>query len=360
MANDLFINLLLLISFTFVGGHILKEAHESVMSKVYGKILIGIGGGILGILMMVYTIQVVGTNTLIDLRALSMIIMSSVGGLVSTIVAGLFIILYRVGYFGVNQSSIFAVVHICLYIICFHIINKKIKGYEKSWFAKLAVALTILVTTFLYLLRNVEGHYLIIAKFAIVVIFAGSLEYYLLKYTRRSNELYKIYRIDSTKDFLTGLNNTRSFDSLLNMSFNRVKENNKKLSCLMVDIDHFKRVNDTFGHPIGDMVLRELADILKKNVRNIDIIGRVGGEEFCILLLDCDKHRSYEIGLRIRDAVKEHSFPMGNDDNIKITVSIGAATYPDHVGNLEEILEKADAALYKAKQTGRDKVCESR
>ncbi|MBB6218126.1 diguanylate cyclase [Anaerosolibacter carboniphilus] len=359
MVNDLFINVLLLISFTSVSGHILKEVPESLINKTYWKVLIGIGGGILGILMMVYTIQVVGTNTLLDLRALSMIMVSSMGGLISTIVTGFIIVLYRVGYFGINQSSVFAVVHICLYVVSFHIINKKFKTYEQNWFVKLAVALVILVTTFLYLLRNIEGHYLMIFKFAIVVVCAGTLEYYLLKYTQRSNALYRIYRKDSTKDFLTGLNNTRSFDNLLNISFNRVKENSEKLSCLMIDIDHFKKVNDTFGHPVGDVVLREFADILKKNCRNFDIVGRVGGEEFCVLLLDCDRTRSFEIGMRIRDAVKEHKFPIGNDNVIKISVSIGVATYPDTVGRLEEIMEKADVALYKAKQTGRDKVCEN-
>lgn len=359
MVNDLFINVLLLISSTFVGGHILKEIPERLMNKIYGKILTGIGGGLLGILMMVYTIQVVGTNTLLDLRALSMIMASSVGGLWATIIAGFIIILYRVGHFGINQSSLFAVAHIFLYIISFHIINKKVNVYWKNWFSKLAIALFILVTTFLYLLRNVDNHYAIIIKFAIVVVCAGTLEYYLLEYTRRSNELYRIYKKDSVKDFLTGLNNLRSFDNLLNASFSRVKENNEKLSCLMIDIDHFKKVNDTFGHAVGDMVLRELANILRKNCRNFDIVGRIGGEEFSVLLLDCDKTRALEIGTRIREAVKEHKFPIGDDKVIHITVSIGVATYPDTVGNLEEVMEKADIALYKAKQTGRDKVCDT-
>jgi diguanylate cyclase len=216
----------------------------------------------------------------------------------------------------------------------------------------------ILDTTFLYLLKDVQNHYIIIFSFSLVVVFTGALEYFLLKYAERANELYKVYKADSTKDFLTGLNNTRQFDKLLNMSFERVIENNEKLSCLMVDIDHFKKVNDTYGHAVGDMVLKELAEILKKNCRAFDFVGRVGGEEFCVLLLDCPAARSFEIGTRIRNSVKEHNFPIGDNRFIHITVSVGTATYPENVVNIEEIVKKADIGLYKAKQTGRDKVCD--
>jgi diguanylate cyclase len=222
----------------------------------------------------------------------------------------------------------------------------------------LAITVFILTTTFIYLLNDVENQYLIIFNFSLVIIFSGILEYFLLKYAKRANELYRVYQTDSTKDFLTGLNNTRQFDKLLNMSFERAIGNNEKLSCLMVDIDHFKKVNDTYGHASGDLVLKELADILNKSCRSFDFVGRVGGEEFCLLLLDCPADRSFEIGMRIRNYVKEHKFSVGDNKVINITVSIGTATYPDTVESLEEILEKADIGLYKAKQSGRDRVCD--
>jgi diguanylate cyclase len=358
MLNDLFINTLLLISFTFVGGHLLREMSENLKNKIFGKVILGVAGGTLGILMMIYSIQVVGTNTLLDLRSLSIMMISSVGGFISTLITGLIIVAYRIGYYGINQSSIFALIHICLYITFFSIINKRIKTFWKNWFSKLAIVVFILTTTFLYLLNDVEGHYLIIFNFSLVVVCAGVLEYYLFKYVERSNELYRIYQTDSTKDFLTGLNNTRQFDKLLNMSYERAIDNNEKLSCLMVDIDHFKKVNDTYGHAVGDLVLKELAEILKKNCRVFDFVGRVGGEEFCILLLDCPSDRSFEIGMRIRDFVKDHKFPIGQNKFINITVSVGTASYPETVANLEEIVKKADIGLYKAKQTGRDKVCD--
>lgn len=108
---------------------------------------------------------------------------------------------------------------------------------------------------------------------------------------------------------------------MLNLTFERAIENNEQLSCLMVDIDHFKNINDTYGHASGDIVIKELAHILTKNCRLFDIIGRVGGEEFCILLLNI-------------------------------------AVYPYTTLNLENIKQLADSALYMAKNSGRNKVCD--
>lgn len=144
---------------------------------------------------------------------------------------------------------------------------------------------------------------------------------------------------NSTQDFLTGLNNTRNFDKLVNETFVQAKENKFDLSCFMVDIDHFKKVNDTYGHPVGDIVLKELAYILKNNCRSFDIIGRVGGEEFCILLLDCGQEEAFQIASRIRKAVKIYDFEIGNKEYINITVSIGVSTYPDKVIELDKLKE---------------------
>lgn len=357
MFDQLLINTLLLISFTFIGEHISNELSERLVNRFYGRVVLGIGGGVLGSLMIIYTIQVIGTNTLLDLRILSVIIVSSLGGFTSSAIAGAIMTVYRIGFFGVNQSSIFALIQICLCIIFFHIIDKKTEMHWKSWFAKLCVSVFILISTYAYLLRKVESSHVIILNFILVFIGTGTIEYFLLEYSRRSNELFKMYKKDSTKDFLTGLNNTRYFNKLLNMSFYRAIERREKLSCLMIDIDHFKRVNDTYGHAIGDIVLKELAKVLKKNCRTFDILGRVGGEEFCILLLDCSMDQAFEIAERIRRLVKEHKFLIEDDKFTNITVSIGIATYPDTALNLEELKEKADAALYIAKQTGRDKVC---
>jgi diguanylate cyclase (GGDEF)-like protein len=124
---------------------------------------------------------------------------------------------------------------------------------------------------------------------------------------------------------------------------------------LMMDIDHFKRVNDTHGHDVGDEVLRELATTSLKALREADILGRLGGEEFAVLLPETEAAAAMDVAERLRRAV-ENSPIETNGGALAITVSIGAACMDTTTGSVEELLKRADVALYEAKQTGRNKV----
>lgn len=357
MLNDFFINTLLLISFTFILGHILKDIPQELLRRFCGKILLGMIGGLLGILLMLYSIKVDNTNTLLDLRVFSILMVSYVGGLIPSIVSGIIIGGYRSVYLGVNISSIIAIYQIILYIIAFALIDKKIRTGWKRWAYKNLIAFIILILPFFYLLKDVIGYKLIIFKFSLLMIVAGVLEFFLLEYVSSSNELYRRYKKESTRDFLTGIYNRRYFDKMFNVASKKAIENNTKLSCLMIDIDHFKSVNDTYGHAIGDVVIKKVADILVSVCRTFDIIGRVGGEEFCILLIDCPKKYSMDVAVRIRNAIREEKIYIGPNKYIKITVSIGVASYPDSLTDVGQLKEMADIALYNAKHSGRDKVC---
>jgi diguanylate cyclase len=357
VLSDLFVNILLLISTTFISGHILKDIPENFIKTIYGKLLVGFCGGLVGILLIIYSIEVKGTSTLLDLRVFSIMMVSFAGGIVPTIVAGTIIAVYRV-HFGINTTTVIAVFQILLYIISFHLIDKRVKEQWEKWALKTLSCLVILLSGIMYLLRNVDNAHSILLQFSLIIIFVSILEYFLLEYVKGSNQLYRMYKKDSSKDFLTGLCNTRQFDTVINTAYNRVVENGERLSCLMIDIDHFKKVNDTYGHSIGDLVLKDLAAILVKNCRAFDIVSRIGGEEFCILLFDCPKDRAFEIGIKINQAVQNHKFNIGEGKFINITVSVGVAVYPDTISNLEEIKEIADSALYKAKRSGRNRVCD--
>ena len=359
MINDLFINSVLLIAVTFVGGHILKDIPKKFVNTLYGKILLGFGGGLIGILLMIYTIKVKGTTTMLDLRVFAVMIVSYVGGIIPAIISGIIIGIYRVVVFGINISSIAALINTLLCIISFYIIDKKIKVEWEKWFFKTLMSLIIVISTIYYLLRNIDDVKIICFQYFLVNALAGVFVYYLLVYVKNSNALYRKYKKESTKDFLTGLYNTRQFDKMFNNAFERVLEKKEMLSCLMIDIDHFKKVNDTYGHAIGDIVLKELAQILRKNCREIDVVGRIGGEEFCALLFDCPEDQTFEIALRINNTVQKHEFNIGEDKFINITVSIGIGIYPGITSNLEEIKERADMALYIAKKSGRNRVCDS-
>ena len=132
---------------------------------------------------------------------------------------------------------------------------------------------------------------------------------------------------ESTIDFLTGLNNVRQYDNALNESFLNVINRKEHLSILIIDIDFFKKVNDTYGHLAGDAVLRQLGTVLSTSSRSFDIVSRIGGEEFSVILPDCPTKQSMEVAERLRLAVELHEFILPDETKINICISIGSATY---------------------------------
>jgi len=157
-------------------------------------------------------------------------------------------------------------------------------------------------------------------------------------------------------DFLTGLYNTRYLYHRLEEEFSRAHRYNIPLTCLMVDIDLFKRINDTYGHKTGDHVLKEFALLLKKNIRKSDILARYGGEEFIILLPNTSREGSESEAERLSHCVKKHKFKSLRGKRV-ITVSIGAATYPHKsIKTSDDLITLADSALFNAKSKGRGRV----
>lgn len=159
----------------------------------------------------------------------------------------------------------------------------------------------------------------------------------------------------ATTDSLTGLFNRRRFMELAEREFARGKRYQGARTILMMDIDHFKRVNDTHGHDVGDEVLRELARISRTALRELDILGRLGGEEFGVLLPETDAGPAMEVAERLRRAIEQSPIATGAGE-MRITVSIGAATSKDEAETVETLLKRADVALYEAKQSGRNRV----
>ena len=146
------------------------------------------------------------------------------------------------------------------------------------------------------------------------------------------------------KDYLSGLFNRRYFYDIVNKMYLTALRNNKPISILMCDIDHFKKINDTYGHQLGDIVIQDTAKILQKNVRRNDVIARYGGEEFVLFLYNCDLKNAYKVGEKIRKSVENHLV----ENSIKYTISIGISNKGN---NIDEIIQNADKMLYKAKET---------
>ena len=155
-------------------------------------------------------------------------------------------------------------------------------------------------------------------------------------------------------DGLTGLYNHRHFQERLALEFHRLERFSEPISLLLIDIDHFKKINDTYGHPVGDSVLKRVADIIKSTIRNIDIPARYGGEEFAVILLGTDSTGAMKMGERLRKAVMNEKF-SSEKNTFHVTISTGISTYSTDITKKEDLIQNADKALYHAKRTGRNK-----
>jgi diguanylate cyclase (GGDEF)-like protein len=165
--------------------------------------------------------------------------------------------------------------------------------------------------------------------------------------------LYSEVQQLAVTDPLTNVYNRRGLYDLGQREVERAVRFGRSLAALMIDIDHFKHVNDRFKHATGDQVLRALAERLVQNVRDLDIVGRYGGEEFVILLPENDRAGAYQIAERLRQVIEGTSF-YSDQGNLAITVSIGVTQVTEGVLHLDTLLLKADEALYFAKQNGRN------
>jgi len=159
----------------------------------------------------------------------------------------------------------------------------------------------------------------------------------------------------ATTDSLTGLYNRRRFMELCEQEFSRSVRYSRSLAMLMLDIDHFKKVNDEYGHDAGDQVLRSLSEVSTLALRGADILGRLGGEEFGVLLPETDEESAYDVAERLREAIANASISV-NGYSLKVTVSIGISILSPEMHSIDTLLKGADVALYQAKQTGRNKV----
>lgn len=163
-------------------------------------------------------------------------------------------------------------------------------------------------------------------------------------------------------DSLTGVNNRRFFDQRLKEEVARAVRAGKPLGCLFLDVDHFKSVNDRFGHQVGDKVLWEVAGLIREQLRAEDVLGRYGGEEFAALLINTEQDAALEIAGRIRSVIEAHGFATESRASLQVTISIGVAMLVSEPGESDverianRLVDDADQAVYRAKREGRNRV----
>lgn len=160
----------------------------------------------------------------------------------------------------------------------------------------------------------------------------------------------------SNTDPLTRLSNRRFLMKTLEKELQRCERSQKALALIMVDVDHFKKINDTYGHQQGDVVLQTLADLMKAHLRDYDLAARFGGEEFALVLPETAIEEAVQAAERLREAVSKLRFP-GEYQEIHLTISLGVATFPHNkVKTVDDLIRESDRALYNAKEKGRNRV----
>jgi diguanylate cyclase (GGDEF)-like protein len=170
---------------------------------------------------------------------------------------------------------------------------------------------------------------------------------YILSWLKEFQKIHK----SSTHDGLTGVLNRKAFDERMVEEINRASRTHQSLAVIMFDLDKFKRINDTYGHPYGDYVIKSTAQILKDSVRNIDIVARYGGEEFIIILVDTDIPKCRHVAKRMVSNIAKFNFDY-EDVNVRMTISAGMAEFPADSDKIEPLIGKADEVLYESKRQG--------
>jgi len=173
--------------------------------------------------------------------------------------------------------------------------------------------------------------------------------------TQLANANKKLQNIAMT-DFLTGLPNRRNVLVRLKNLVAEVQRYGEPLSCIMVDIDHFKKINDTYGHDNGDIVLQKLGEILKEKARSYDMVSRWGGEEFLIICARSDNEDTFQLAERLRKAVAKTTIELQKEVTISLTISLGIASWSAEYQDAEQLLKEADNCLSQAKTNGRNRV----
>lgn len=295
----------------------------------------------------------------------------------------------KIIYFGTTASSLFDIktvptgkifpgVEVQATYVNNIIDNSFIRKVDRSYTIALSILLALLIASivmrvgsaytvlvvsfscyFVYLLisffaMKYENLWLEVVYPLLFVVFAFTTTY-IIKYLIKSRDFEQQYKL-ATTDGLTDLYNHRYFQEQIRMQVENSKRYNNNFSLIIIDIDFFKKFNDSFGHQSGDAVLRQVAQTLKKNVRATDIVCRYGGEEMSIILPNTGKDVAVSTAQKICERVAEHKFKLANGKETNVTISLGVSTFPFDGEDASSLIESADKRLYIAKNNGRNQV----
>lgn len=355
MLRDFVINAGMLIAFLSICYQIFGDSGLNSKLPVKLRLRAGLFFGIMGVILVEFSVKLYN-HLILDLRIIPIFIATLYGGFIPGILASLIIAVFRMFRFGFSYPAFFAAISMIILPFILFIIFSKQKKLRKSWIYGIALSEAIICLNYAVFIPGIRYKIFIILAFVSITSVIAYLLYYYVGYLEAYTFAFRKLKAEANRDFLTGLNNVRQFDTVYNEVIEKAKSSQQKFSLLFLDIDFFKKVNDTYGHKDGDTVLKALGKILVQSCRSIDIVSRNGGEEFSVILLDSTPDLALEIAERMRSKVENTPFVLPDGIDIKITISVGVACYPGKIHDLNIMREKADEALYAAKRSGRNKV----
>ncbi|HDR7792723.1 TPA: diguanylate cyclase [Bacillus luti] len=347
MLRDLFVNTTIILSFIFIGGQLLRDKPLKEGLSFGQKCAVGIFTGILSILLMHFGVHI--EDIMLDLRYLAVILAIIIGGPVASSITVTVILITRLVFTDYSLASELACYTIVLIGIGITFIWRMKVSIFTKWILFNMYSLSILIVPLSILFKDIS----IVALYLVCSSVAAHITFISANYVLQSNELFQTMKQYATIDALTGLGNVRQFDVEMNRHIGNRYMKNDSLCLLLMDIDHFKYVNDTYGHPAGDEVLKQMGYILRGIAAPQSSVFRKGGEEFAILIPRKGLAYGIRLGEQIRTAVEKHSFQLLDGRKIKITVSVGISEYEE---SPEQFIQAADDALYYSKRNGRNQV----
>ncbi|MGN7492801.1 GGDEF domain-containing protein [Paenibacillus sp. SAF-054] len=362
MLSSLFVNICIFVTFLFFSGVLSKKyVIGSRPLSLPVKINSGLLFGLYGIILMNYSFPV-GPHVITDMRHLTIVVVGVYMGWLPALLCSVVLGIGRIALYGWSQAALNASLGmLVLGLVCAYLCRFPWSRLLKMNVLNLACMAVVFVTLSLNLgnLATVMRYY---PTQLVISVIASLFLYLITEHIDSSNMLFAQLEKRASTDHLTQLNNLRQFEWSLQNEMTGARQRAEELSLLVIDIDHFKLVNDTHGHAAGDEVLRDLGKILLEQAPPLGIVSRNGGEEFTVMLPNCSAALAGSTAEKIRRAVQAHVFklPTLQQKKLRITVSIGVATYPADTGTAEsdlEIVEQADKALYQAKNSGRNRVC---
>ncbi|NMD69960.1 diguanylate cyclase [Bacillus sp. DNRA2] len=356
MIIALFIHGCIVIALFFLMGTFFRHIH--IENKTGHKLVLGFLLGIIGSLLIRFNIPI-AQYIILDLRHVPIIISAVFGGTIPTFITAFIIAFSRIIFFPISYSTYASVITLIIITIFSGVVTKRRYTEFQKVIVMIAFSTIANGIMFWFVLQHFGYGHLYLQKIIFFYIpmslLGGFLAFYLFNYITITNHSYQMLKQQAEIDYLTGLRNVRQFHHLLERLLAKASETEAKLGLLFIDIDHFKKINDTYGHPAGDEVLRGFSRILINSNPFNHTVFRNGGEEFSIIVPTANEAQLISLAESIRTKIECHIFHLPSGEKIHITASIGMVLN-SNINNITDLIYCADQALYHAKNSGRNRV----